>query len=280
MDQKKMGKTISFLRKQFNMTQKQLANRLGVSDKTISKWETGHGAPDISVLTKLSISLDIDIENLLEGNLTYPDFKWKGILVLNYPENIHSYMILQSLPIVEFQLSLLMLTGINHIIIIGIENEIAFTRDILDIDNCGIQIEYECANVADMESINAILERNNSRYGIMMIYGLDSIYGKDLTKLFRRVIYNSEKPTRLENYQYLPLSICLYPQGTYRTLKNFDIHKEERFEKLILKRGIVAFHIQSREDLWDASVLIHIIERHMGERIGYLKDIAERSGLL
>lgn len=269
MDQRKMGKTISFLRKRFNMTQQQLADQLGVSDKTISKWENGHGAPDISVLSKLSVSLDIDIESLLEGHLIYFDLKWKGVLILDYPANVRPYMMLGTLPIVEFQLSLMMLAGISHIMVMGDEHEIRFVQDILHMDECGIRIEYEYVNVHEMESVNPILEKVNSEYGIMMIHGPDFIYGKDLTKLLKRVICDSTKPVILETCQHLPLSVYMYPHKTYQT---------GNFEKLTLERGIVAFQIQSQEDLWDASGLIHIIERHMGEKIGCLKDIAERRG--
>ena len=50
MDQIKIGKFISELRKRKNMTQQQLGEKIGVSPKTISKWETGKGMPDLSSL--------------------------------------------------------------------------------------------------------------------------------------------------------------------------------------------------------------------------------------
>lgn len=276
MDQKKMGKTISFLRKQSNMTQHQLADWLGVSDKTISKWENGHGAPDISILTKLSIILDIDIESLLEGNLTHYDFKWKGILLLNYPENIRPYMMMWTLPIVEFQLSLLLLTGICHITIIGSERDILFTQDILDVDGFSIQIEYECRDLNDREAVDDIIGRINAIFGVMVIFGFDFIYGKDLTKLFKRVIYDSKKPVTVENHRHLPLSIRLYPAKTYD--KSLGEQDKDAFDKLILERGIIAFYVEDQEDLWDSANLIYLIERHIGEKIGCLKDIATRRG--
>lgn len=67
MDQIKIGKFISELRKTKNMTQQQLGEKIGVSSKTISKWETGKGMPDLSSLKPLSDCLEISINELLSG---------------------------------------------------------------------------------------------------------------------------------------------------------------------------------------------------------------------
>lgn len=67
MDQIKIGKFISELRKTKNMTQQQLGEIIGVSSKTISKWETGKGMPDLSSLKPLSDCLEISINELLSG---------------------------------------------------------------------------------------------------------------------------------------------------------------------------------------------------------------------
>lgn len=69
MDQKKVGKLISILRKEKGLTQQDLADKLGVSPKTISKWECGNGLPDVSFLKNVSEILGITIEELLEGKI-------------------------------------------------------------------------------------------------------------------------------------------------------------------------------------------------------------------
>ena len=86
MDAKRVGRSIAFLRSYYGMTQKEIAERLGVTDKAVSRWERGQGVPDISLLSKLSIILDTDIESILEGNLMQVELKWKGILNLEYNE--------------------------------------------------------------------------------------------------------------------------------------------------------------------------------------------------
>ena len=67
MDQVKIGKFIAKLRKEKNMTQQQLADKIGVSFKTISKWETGRGMPELSLLKPLSEQLEVSINELLSG---------------------------------------------------------------------------------------------------------------------------------------------------------------------------------------------------------------------
>ena len=67
MDQKKISKFISEMRKQRGMTQKELAEKIGVSDKTISKWECGNSIPDFVYFELLCSALDISVNELLSG---------------------------------------------------------------------------------------------------------------------------------------------------------------------------------------------------------------------
>lgn len=67
MDPKATGAFISLLRKEHNMTQKQLAEKLNVSDKAVSRWETGRGYPDIESLEALSCEFSVSINELLYG---------------------------------------------------------------------------------------------------------------------------------------------------------------------------------------------------------------------
>lgn len=69
MDQNKTGELLGRLRRERGMTQKQTAEKLQVSDRTISKWERGAGLPDVSTLPALSALYGVDIEKILEGNL-------------------------------------------------------------------------------------------------------------------------------------------------------------------------------------------------------------------
>ena len=69
MNHQKIGQMIYTLRKEQGMTQRELAERLHVGAKTISKWERGQGCPDVSLLQGVSEVLQVTVEQLLAGEL-------------------------------------------------------------------------------------------------------------------------------------------------------------------------------------------------------------------
>lgn len=69
MDYTKTGRLIRMLRREKGLTQLQLAQKLHVSDKAVSKWERGLGGPDVSLLAGLSDALGAGVESLLRGEL-------------------------------------------------------------------------------------------------------------------------------------------------------------------------------------------------------------------
>ncbi len=73
MDQIKIGKFIAELRKEKGMTQLELANRLGITDRAVSKWENGRGLPDLSLIKPLCEELSISINELLSGERIQED---------------------------------------------------------------------------------------------------------------------------------------------------------------------------------------------------------------
>lgn len=84
MDQLKVGKFISTNRKLKHMTQRKLADILGISDKTISKWETGNGLPEVSLMLPLCEALDISVNELLSG---------EKLSIINYQEKAEDNML-------------------------------------------------------------------------------------------------------------------------------------------------------------------------------------------
>jgi len=69
MDQVKIGKFIAQMRKEQGLLQRQLAEKLGISDKTVSKWECGKGLPEISLMLPLCDILGISVNELLSGEI-------------------------------------------------------------------------------------------------------------------------------------------------------------------------------------------------------------------
>jgi len=75
MDCNKVGALLKALRKEKEMTQKQVADQMNISDKTISKWERGLGCPDVSLLGELSELFEVNIEKILLGDLKSNDME-------------------------------------------------------------------------------------------------------------------------------------------------------------------------------------------------------------
>lgn len=79
MNQTKIGRFISSMRKEKGLTQRQLADELNISDKTISKWETGKGLPEVALMLPLCEILNITVNELLCGErLAEADYKQKA----------------------------------------------------------------------------------------------------------------------------------------------------------------------------------------------------------
>ena len=78
MNQEKIGSLIKEIRKKNNLTQKELADKLGVTYQAVSKWETGLNIPDIAIIKQISEMYNIDINEILDGEKK----KRKNIFVL------------------------------------------------------------------------------------------------------------------------------------------------------------------------------------------------------
>lgn len=79
MDPKRIGIFICKRRKELGMTQKELAERLGITDRAVSKWENGRCMPDLSLLQPLSRILNVSINDLLSGEIIEEnDYKKKS----------------------------------------------------------------------------------------------------------------------------------------------------------------------------------------------------------
>lgn len=85
MNQLTIGKFIALKRKEKNLTQEQLAETLGVSNKTVSKWECGNGIPDVDNLKTLSRLLNVSIDYMLDNGEAIDE------LVMREPYNLSEY---------------------------------------------------------------------------------------------------------------------------------------------------------------------------------------------
>lgn len=200
---KSIGKTIAILRKRKGLRQKDIAEKLGITNKAVSKWERGLSAPDISFLNRLAVILDTDIENIISGNIYTNSTHWKGVLLLNYPENMHASSELAGRPMIYMCLSYFFLAGIKDILFIGPYEELCFVKEELDgklPENVNITFQHKAA-----------LEPGER---FLIEYSPVVMYGKDLTRIIERTMA-SEAPVRLvNNFMKEPqIPLAIFPDG-------------------------------------------------------------------
>lgn len=126
MEQVKIGKFIAECRKNKNMTQAQLAEKLNITDRAISKWETGKGMPDSSIMLELCDELDITVNELLSGEMIsmneYNKKAEENLLELKKIDESKNKMLLQS-EIVIGLLSAMAFLGVVILTNIFVENQ-------------------------------------------------------------------------------------------------------------------------------------------------------------
>lgn len=74
MDQKKTGQFLKMLRGEKKLTQEQLAKQFNVSNRSVSRWETGTNLPDISLLVEIADFYDLDVHDYMKDEYLLPGF--------------------------------------------------------------------------------------------------------------------------------------------------------------------------------------------------------------
>ena len=87
MNIEKISNLIKTKRKEKNLTQEELASKINVTEKAVSRWETGRGTPDISLLIPLANALDLDVSDLLNGDEKKKDLNNNITTLIEYQES-------------------------------------------------------------------------------------------------------------------------------------------------------------------------------------------------
>ncbi len=190
MENDRLGNAISFLRKRAGYTQRELSELLDISDKAVSKWERGLSYPDISLLAKLSILLDTDIESLLQGNVSHCNKAWKGVMIFEDSNGISLLTQIYDKPMVYYFLSYFLLVGIKEILILcSLRDKKAMEELLGDGKRIGIHLNYQVREEeTDWKKTWKDIRSFISDYHIMVLYGRKLLYGIDLTKIFQRAM--------------------------------------------------------------------------------------------
>ncbi|MCI9365066.1 MAG: helix-turn-helix transcriptional regulator, partial [Clostridia bacterium] len=126
MNQVKIGKFIAQCRRNKKLTQSQLAEKLNITDRAISKWETGKGMPDSSIMLKLCSELEITVNELLSGEKiemdNYNKISEENLVELKKLDETKNRMLLQ-LEIIIGILSTVAFLGVVLLTNIFVENQ-------------------------------------------------------------------------------------------------------------------------------------------------------------
>ena len=244
------GKLISQLRIEAGYTQKSLAEALFVSDKAVSKWERGVCMPDSSLLTKLSMLLDTDIEYLISGKQPYGENKYYGEINC---DNIN-YTIAGK-PLIYYLLSYFMLAGIKDINIT--------TKD------------SGCIRNFDFGQFGIHVSINSPRSNVRSIFIFDSffLFGANLTRYFHSFLSSENEIIPVLNGFELPMFITNNPQLSIKW------HRAKA-ERKTMARGITYIQLNSEEARSDASKFIEIYEKYNNRQIADLFEIAQNRGFV
>lgn len=308
MNYDKIGAAISYLRKRAGYTQKELAERIGISDKAVSKWERGITLPDVSCLTKLSILLDTDTDSLLAGDIINHDHGWCGFLVLDEnPHGIKLDTVIYDKPLVYYLLSYFILVGIKYIVVDCSNKD----KDILQSElkngsDLGIDIKF----YRDLPKNEAF----NGYSNVMAVFGREFIFGVDQTRFFNKAMVNKERTTILSlprkttgaapgihfdnekrivdydnsdrvvtQYDYYEIPVVFCPKNKLPTIYSdgtVSFSGDDVLYTEVLDRGFIEMSINSWDDVSVASDLVKLVQKTCGMEIYCIEEIAWRRGLI
>lgn len=105
MNESKVGAKIAELRKTNNITQCELAEKLGVTDRAVSKWETGGGYPDIALLPQIADIFNVSIDYLLLGKAVTKQEIYIGNANYDYSKYVNNHYLSNGWKIIDMKLS-------------------------------------------------------------------------------------------------------------------------------------------------------------------------------
>lgn len=317
MDVEKVGKAISYLRKRAGYTQKDLADRIGISDKAVSKWERGLGLPEIGYLRKLSILLDTDTDSLLAGDVVHHDSTWHGIIIFdknNY--GINAGTMIYDKPLIYYLLSYFLLVGIRDLLIIGSEEDKKYIDARL---GKGEEYGIKLATVLGNSLSDARNKLDIDRGNIMLVYGRCILYGVDQTRFFQKAMINRERLTILvlpkkishstnhividqnkkiinsnideslkTQYDFCDIPIVFFPFSMLSDLMNEDdisdcIGKyalDHEVYAHMLDRGFVEIEVNDWNNVQEATTFMKIVQDKCGMIVYCLEEVAWRRGFI
>ena len=292
MDPSKVGAAIKTLRLQQGYTQHDLADSLCVSNQAVSKWERGLSVPDISIVMKLSDLLNVDVDNLLEGNITFLEKTWQGLLILKENGAVFSGSVAYGKPLVYFYLSYFLLSGIGNIYISCPDRDRKWIEEHLE-DGSGYGI-----HLTFLEHGQRVPPKAENT---MVVYNNPFIYGPHLTRYFQRAMSRlhgisvltaetnfGEHEIRVSNDNYKALRrankpsfkqfcapIVFFPKKYFDQIET--VEDPLRLAPLYaepMDNGMVEYSILDEDALLDTATFLRYMKKRLGKDLYDLREVA------
>lgn len=296
MDPVRVGNAIKSLRISLGYTQHQIAEYVSVTDQAVSKWERGLSVPDVSIVTKLSVLLNVDVDHLLEGNITYLESTWQGLLIIKEHDDVFPGTLIYDKPLVCILLSYFMLAGIKKVYISCPEKDKKYIKELL-----GDGHEYGMVLVFSDE------EKMSVPYNTMVVYNNPFVYGPNLTKYFQRAIsrkngisvltvYKStgtgKEMVSYDNYKVINkvelgdsdqccMPVIFFPEKYHKAIKNAEnIEMLSPLYAEPMGNGMIGYSVTDKDSVLDTSFFVRYLEQRMGKNIYDIREIAKARGFI
>lgn len=249
------GKIIRELREQEGFTQRSLANALHITDKAVSKWERGICLPDVSLLPKISLLLDVDI-NLLVSK-TISQGKWAGLIDI---QNVDFSQLIYDKPLVYYLLIHYQLLSIKKIYILtSKENE-----------------KYMKSKIFKTLGFHFVFNKPLDDHNLMIIDHPWFLFGSDLTQQFQGAML-SERNTKLTPENQKPVFYFSHGDNQYFTDKGRFIRSATN---RTLGRGMICFDMADPESVLDVANFVRTYQKNSGMLVGSIEEVAYNEGIL
>lgn len=244
-----VGAMIRELRFRAGFTQKTLAEALHITDKAISKWERGISLPDVTLLPRLALLLDTDVDVFVSGSLQQE--KWAGLISISgcdYAQPVYDK------PLVYYLLSHYLLLGISRIYILTDDRNQRYLTD-AGFGRFGLEL---CFSMPQDEHL-------------MIIDQPWFLFGSDLTRQFQGAMISGRNTKLVPVNQEPVVYFAQHKDAYFADRKRFV---KTAFQRT-LGRGMICLKMDSRDRLMDAASFVRIYQQNAGLLIAGLEDIAE-----
>lgn len=250
------GKLIQELRIKAGFSQKTLAAALKITDKAISKWERGICLPDVSLLPRLSLLLDTDLELIISHSIEQE--KWVGLIDI---WDTDFSQIVYDKPLIYYLLCHFLLVDITKIYVLSNKNN----------------QEYLKSDVFNFLGIDFIFEEPSNE-NVMILDHPWFLFGSDLTQQFQGAMLSQRMiklvPQNQEAVFYFATDTdsYLYFQDRKKFKRNSSVRT--------LGRGMVCFDMDDYDKVLDVAGFVRTYQSNSGLLIGDIEEVAYRKGII